>query len=81
MLEKVNELIKEIEGVEKYLMGMFSLTDLAGADEETIKLFQTYAKLMEISKEIMIEQAKDNDEMKHTLQDINTKLDQLLVQD
>ena len=81
MLEKVNELIKEIEGVEKYLMGMFSLTELADADEETIKLFQTYAKLMNISKEIMIEQAKDNDEMKKMLQDINYKLNELLTQD
>ena len=81
MLEKVNELIKEIEGVEKYLMGMFTISDLADADEETVKLFQTYAKLMNISKEIMVEQAKNNDEMKQMLQDVNNKLDRLLARD
>lgn len=79
MLETVKQIVKEIEVAEKYLMGMFNLSDLAEADDETVKVFQSYAKLMQFSKQLMIEQAETIDNMNKTLKDIDSKLDDLLV--
>lgn len=78
MLETVKQIVDEIEFAEKYLMGMFNLSDLAEADEETVKVFQSYAKIMKFSKKLMIEQAEVNDNMSETLKEVNSKLDLLL---
>ena len=77
MVEKVNQLIKEIEVVEKQMLGMFTFADLV-EDEETMKLMKTYVNLMQLSKEMMIEQAETTDFMTEKLNVIDTKLDLLL---
>lgn len=74
MVEKVNEIIKEVEKLEKDLMGMFSLSDLADADDETIKMFKSYANLMNLSKDLMLAQATMLDGIDHKLNNIHERL-------
>lgn len=79
MLEtKVNAIIEEIEVMEKNLMGMFSLSDLAEADDETMQMFKSYANLLTQSKELMVEQAKVMDNTVVKLNSIEEKLVLLL---
>ena len=73
----VEKLIEEMEKLEKNLMGMFDLSDLAEVDDETIKMFKSYVNLMNISKELMVEQAATIDNMNDKLNEINSKLDVL----
>lgn len=75
MVEKVNEMIKEMEVAEKYLMGMLRPEDLAGAlDDEGIKVFKSYVKLMQLSKDLMLGLAIHVDSTDHKLSNINERL-------
>lgn len=81
MIEKVNEVIKEIEVAEKYLMGMLRPEDLADAlDDEGIKVFKSYVNLMKLCKELMLESATLADNANYKLNSIDSKLDKLLEQ-
>ena len=71
----VNELIEEMEKLEKDLMGMFTVSDLADADDETVKLFKSYANLMKISKQLMKTQASSLDTILLKLDRIEGKID------
>lgn len=73
--EIVMELIDEIEKMEKDLMGMFTISDLADADDETMKLFKSYATLMNLSKKLMVTQAETLDYIKLKLDRIEGKVD------
>ena len=73
--EVVMELVDEIEKLEKDLMGMFTISDLADADDETVKLFKSYANLMKISKKLMVTQAETLDYIKLKLDRIEGKVD------
>ena len=79
LVKTVNEIVKEMEVLEKNLMGMFSLSDLAGADDEMLKMFKSYGKLMELSKEYAIEQAKAIDDMNEKLDKIDKNLYEVLL--
>ena len=81
MIEKVNEVIKEIEVAEKYLMSMLRPEDLADAlDDEGIKVFKSYVNLMKLCKELMLESATLADNANYKLNSIDSKLDKLLEQ-
>ncbi len=73
--EVVKELVEEIEKLEKDLMGMFTISDLADADDETVKLFKSYANLMKISKKLMLTQAESLDNTMLKLDRIEGKID------
>lgn len=73
--EVVMELLDEMEKLEKDLMGMFSISDLAEADDETVKMFKSYANLMKISKKLMVTQAETLDYIKLKLDKIEGKVD------
>ena len=79
MLKKtVEKMMDEMEVLEKNLMGMFSLSDLAGADDEMIGMFKSYANLANLSKEYMIEQAEIIDNMNAKLDSIDQKLFEMI---
>lgn len=78
MVEKVNELLKEMEVAEKYLMGLFTPEQLANLDVEDMKVFKSYINLMKLSKDLMLMQATYTDNMNSKLDNINEKLDSLL---
>lgn len=78
MVEKVNKMIEEMEKLEKNWMGMLSLSDLSEIDDETMKMFKSSINLMNLSKDLMIEQAETIDSMVVKLDSIDQKLDALL---
>ena len=73
--EVVMELLEEMENLEKEMMGMFKISDLADADDETVKMFKSYANLMKISKKLMVTQAETLDYIKLKLDKIEGKVD------
>lgn len=73
MLEqKAREVYGEWDEMMNNMMKMFSYEDLLGADDESIIMMKKAFNLMSKAKDLAIEQAKAMD-------DINTKLDKLLV--
>lgn len=81
MVERANQIIKEMEVAEKYLMGMIKPEDLADAlDDEGVKVFKSYVNLMRLSKDLMLEGAINTDNVNFKLNSIESKLDKLLEQ-
>ena len=73
--EVVMELLEEMENLEKEMMGMFKISDLADADDETVKMFKSYANLMKISKKLMVTQAESLDKIMLNLERLEGKID------
>lgn len=78
MVEKVKELVKEIDKLEEQFMSMFKTSDLLEMEDEGIKMLKQYVGLVNISKELMIESAETIDNMNNKLDTIDSKLDMLV---
>lgn len=65
LIDKVDEFMKE--GIKQ----MVDVADLMDMDTEEFEMMKKYKEFMDLSKELLVEQAK-------TLDDINTKLDLLI---
>ena len=82
MLKKtVKQIVDEMGVLEKNLMGMLSLSDLVGVDEDMLKMFKSYANLVDLSKEYMMEQAVMIDNMNDKLDSIDQKLFEMMNKD
>ena len=78
MEKKVEEIINEMEIMEKKLFSMISISDIAEADSESLEMMQNYIRLYNLCKDLLREQAMAVDNMTEKLNVIDNKLDLLL---